>query len=419
MIEREIIIGLITSTEYCSSIKPVWNDLYIESPTGKRLSSWCWEYFEEYQKAPKRNIEKIYFAKLKEGKQNKDLFAEIEEEILPGLSKEYENSDFNLERLVKKTNEYFSTRHLKIHSETIQALTEAGKIEDAEKLAADFKPLSIISTSLDSFIVSAFQIREKKRNPPKVLLSPWLREGETTILYANYGVGKSLLAIHIAYVLGLHEYDSKKSEIGEWQVKTPTGCLYIDGELGELEMEERIRGFEWLGPQSNKHKMKVLAIPEYQLATEDSFYLSERKNQLKLIKWLQEHPTYKLIVLDSASTLFGLVEENDNSEWSAKVNPFLRDLRALGVHCLLLHHAGKDNKRGLRGASAMGAMASFIFRLYNHEDKDIDEGEAWFVLTKDKQRAKGFTFKPFGLHYSQEDNNSETHWEDTGTKRDN
>ena len=225
------------------------------------------------------------------------------------------------------------------------------------------------------------------------------------------------MAIHIAYVLGLKEYTDKQSEIGDWQVKYPTGCLYIDGELGELEMEERIKGFEWIGEQHAKHKMKVLSIPEYQLATEDSFYLSERKNQLKLIKWLQDHSTYKLIVLDSASTLFGLVEENDNSEWSTKVNPFLRDLRALGVHCLLLHHSGKDNKRGLRGASAMGAMASFIFRLYNHEDKDIDNGEAWFVLGKDKQRAKGFTFKPFGLHYTQEENDSETHWDETPIKR--
>jgi hypothetical protein len=417
MIEREIIIGLITSTEYCSNIKDSWNDLYIESAIGKRLSAWCWEYFDEYHKAPKRNIEKIYFTKLKEGKLNKDLFTEIEEDILPGLSKEYENSDFNLKRLVKKTNEYFSQRHLKIYTETLQALTESGKVEEAEKLASEFKPLSIINTTLDSFIKSAYQIREKKRPHPKVLLSPWLREGETTILYANYGVGKSLLAIHIAYILGLKEYDTKISEIGEWQVKYPTGCLYIDGELGELEMEERIKGFEWIGEQHAKHKIKVLSIPEYQLETQDSFYLSERKNQLKLIQWLKDHSTYKLIVLDSASTLFGLVEENDNSEWSTKVNPFLRDLRALGVHCLLLHHSGKDKKKGLRGASAMGAMASFIFRLYNHEDKAIDDGEAWFVLDKDKQRAKGFTFKSFALHYIQEEHDTETHWEETEIKR--
>ena len=181
-------------------------------------------------------------------------------------------------------------------------------------------------------------------------------------------------------------------------------------------MEQRIKKFEWLGKQLNKHSIKILSIPEYQMETEDTFYLSERKNQLKIIKWLKEHQDYRLIVLDSASTLFGLVEENDNSEWNTKINPFLRDLRALGVACFLLHHAGKNNKKGLRGASSMGAMAHYIFQLANHENKEIDEGEAWFVINKDKQRAGGFSFKTFGVHYYQEENETETHWEATSIK---
>jgi RecA-family ATPase len=220
-----------------------------------------------------------------------------------------------------------------------------------------------------------------------------------------------LLTIAVAYLLGLKDFDDEECEIGEWQVKKRVGTLYIDGELGEQEMEDRIKKFEWLGVQRNP--IRVLSIPEYQLATEDSFYLSDRGNQLKIIQWLKNNPRYKLVVLDSASTLFGLVEENDNSEWNNKINPFLRDLRALGVACILLHHSGKDNKRGLRGASSMGAMAHNIFKLSNHTDKNIDDGEAWFILTKDKQRAGGYSFKTFALHFTQENDETETHWEIT------
>jgi hypothetical protein len=222
-----------------------------------------------------------------------------------------------------------------------------------------------------------------------------------------------LLTLAIAYVLGLKDYDREECEIGEWQVKNPTGCLYIDGELGEQEMEERVKKFEWLGPQNPKYRMRVLSIPEYQMATEDPFYLSVRTNQLKIIQWLKDHPNYKLLVLDSASTLFGLEDENNNSEWSNKVNPFLRDLRAAGVACLLLHHSGKDIKRGLRGASAIGAMANYIFKLADHPDKDIDSGKAWFNLKKDKQRAGGYSFKAFGLRFDQNEDETETHWEVT------
>jgi hypothetical protein len=413
MIERKIIIGLITSTEYLTEIKSIWDISFIESVMAKRVSEWCWEYYNKYQKAPSKNIEGIYFQKLKEGKLPKDLFSEIEEEILPGLSAEYENESFNLAYLIEETEKYFIERHLLLHSEKVQALAGAGQLEEAETLMKEYLPLDRTSKTFDNHILTTYAIREKEKPKTITLLSPWLKEGQTTIIYANYGVGKSLLTISIAYILGLKDYTIKEAEIGKWQVKHPTGCLYIDGELGEQEMEERVSQFEWIGKQHAKHKMKIFSIPEYQLATEDSFYLSERKNQLKIIQWLKINSTYKLVVLDSASTLFGLVEENDNSEWNNKVNPFLRDLRALNVACILLHHAGKNAKKGLRGASSMGAMAHNILRLSNHPSKNTEEGEAWFVIGKDKQRASGFSFKDFGLHFTQNTDQSETTWEVT------
>jgi len=414
MIERKILIGLITSTEFCQKIKDIWDLQLIESTTAKRLASWIWEYYAKYGKAPGKEIETIYYSKIKGGKLAADVAEEIEQEILPGLSKEYENNSFNLEYLLSETEKYFNERHLTIHKENIESLLAAGQVEEAEKMAKEFKPLGTSTGKLDEFILTANQIRNKGKEHSTVLMKPWLKEGQTTIIYGTFGSGKSLLAISVAYVLGVRNYEDKKCDIVEWQVKHPTGCLYIDGELGEQEMEERIKQFEWLGKQPPEYKLRILSVPEYQLATEDSFYLSDRENQRKIIQWLKDHPTYKLVILDSASTLFGLLEENSNSEWNNKISPFLRDLRALSVACILLHHAGKDGKKGLRGASAMGAMAHNIFKLTNHEGKVIEEGKAWFVLDKDKQRASGYSFKKFALQYTQDLNKTETHWKKTG-----
>jgi RecA-family ATPase len=370
-----------------------------------------WEYYDTYSKAPGKDIEGIFFTKIKSDNISKDIAEEIEEEILPGLSEEYTREDFNVDYLWDETQKYFNDRHLTIHTETIESLRLKGNIEEAEKLAREFKPLGLSIHNINDFILTTEDIRNHMKPTPATLMKPWLKEGQTTIIYGSYGSGKSLLTIAVAYLLGLKDFDDEECEIGEWQVKKRVGTLYIDGELGEQEMEDRIKKFEWLGVQRNP--IRVLSIPEYQLATEDSFYLSDRGNQLKIIQWLKNNPRYKLVVLDSASTLFGLVEENDNSEWNNKINPFLRDLRALGVACILLHHSGKDNKRGLRGASSMGAMAHNIFKLSNHTDKNIDDGEAWFILTKDKQRAGGYSFKTFALHFTQENDETETHWEIT------
>jgi len=416
MDERQIIIGLITSTEYCTRVKDFWDPILLESATAKQISIWTWEYFQTYKKAPGKDIEGIYFTKLKEGKIQKDLAEEIEQDILPSLSEEYTEGEQNIDYLVNETEKYLNERHIQIHIETVDALLAVGKMEEAEKIIHEFKPLTSASITLDNYILSLEQIIDKKKPKPKAIISPWLREGQMTIIYANFGVGKSLLSLLLGFIVGLDK-PTEESDIGEWKVRDQTGCLYIDGELGEQELEERVKAFSWLGKQVKRWKIKMLSLPDYQLETEDSFYLGDRKNQKKIISWLQNNPNYRLIVLDSASTLFGLQEENDNSEWNNKINPFIRDLRALGVACILLHHAGKDGKRGLRGASAMGAMAHNIFRLENHEDKPSCPGQAWFRLTIEKQRSGGHSFKPFSLLFTQENNDKETHWEVTNNYR--
>lgn len=413
MIERKIIIGLITSTEYIKLIQGVWNLQLLESSSAKRIAGWCWEYYNKYQKAPKRDMEMIFFSKLKSGTIPKEIADEIQEDILPSLSQEYVKESFNIEALVEETKLYFEDRHLAVHIETVESLRTSGQIESAKKLALEFKPLGTSIHNINDFILYPSQIREKKIKPPSTLISPWLREGELTIIYGPSGCGKTLLTLAIAYILGLNRYDTKKAEIGEWKVKHPTGTLYIDGEMGEVGMDERLQKYEWLGRQTNKYMMKILSIPEYQMATMDSFYLSNRLNQLKIIEWLKKHPTYKLVVLDSLSTLFGLDDENSNSEWNNKINPLLRDFRAIKVACILVHHSGKDGKRGLRGASTINAMTQNIFKLANHRDQDPDAGEAWFTLSKDKQRAGGYQFRTFSMKFVQSDNSKETNWEIT------
>ena len=413
MIERKIIIGLITSTDFLKRIKPLWSPRYLESDIAKRMSSWCWEYYDKYNEAPKKEIESIFYSKLKENKFSKSIAEEIENDILPGLSKEYELTTFNLEYLVEESVKYLNDRHLAIHNEEIEALRTAGRIEEAQKLACEFKPLGGNKVDVNNFILDRTQIEAKKTKAPTLLLKPWLREGQVTILYGDAGTGKSLLTILIGYLIGLKDYQGKNCQIGTWQVKTRTGCLYIDGELGLIEMEERLRQYKWMGEQQGSYRIRVLSIPEYQIASEDPFSLSTRINQLKITSWLKEHPSYKLIILDSISTLFGLEDENSNSEWNNKVNPLLRDLRALMVACILLHHSGKDGKRGLRGASAMKAMAHNVFRIANHTEKDVDEGEAWFTIQKDKQRSGGLLFRTFSIHFTQTEDRNETHWEIT------
>ena len=127
MIERSIVTGLIVSSDYLREIKPIWDIKFLASGSAKRIALWCWEYYNRYNKAPLRDIEGIYYAKIKETALPKEIAEDIED-ILNSLSEEYESSSINLTYLLDETRKYFTERRLDIHTETIKALTRSGYV---------------------------------------------------------------------------------------------------------------------------------------------------------------------------------------------------------------------------------------------------------------------------------------------------
>jgi hypothetical protein len=141
MIERKIIIALIVSTEYLQKMQDILNPSIIQSQVARKLAEWCFQYFEKYRKAPNRDIETIYYNKLKSDKRlSKDIAEEIEQDILPSLSDEYEQDGVNVDYLIKQTEDYITERSLDNHQKTIRGLLDEGKLLEAEQLARSFKP---------------------------------------------------------------------------------------------------------------------------------------------------------------------------------------------------------------------------------------------------------------------------------------
>jgi hypothetical protein len=139
--ERKIIIGLITKTEYIQKIQGFWTITLFESKTAKRIAAWCMEYYDKYQKAPGKEFETLYDQKRANGLP-KDIIKELEEDILPGLSEEYENEDFNVDYIVDITKNYFDSQHLLRHNEEVTNLLSTGKLIEAKKLAGNYQPIS-------------------------------------------------------------------------------------------------------------------------------------------------------------------------------------------------------------------------------------------------------------------------------------
>ena len=171
MIERQIIKGLIISTEYLQRLRSVWDVKLLESVTARRIAGWAWEYFEKYNKAPGGDIEGIYYSKLRENNLPKDIAEEIEQDILPRLSEDYSDNSLNLDYLLSQTLKYFRERQLKVHCESIQALLIGGDVDDAEKTACNYKTIKSASdTDLDLSVESSLERVDKAFETTKNVL---------------------------------------------------------------------------------------------------------------------------------------------------------------------------------------------------------------------------------------------------------
>ena len=138
---RNIVIGMISSTAYLKQIAPIFKSKYLDSPEAKKMANWCIEYFEKYKKAPEGDIEQIYFEKLRNKQISKEEGEIIEEIILPSLNDEYISKKFNVDYLIDQTFAYFNTKILEDYQEQIKELTDAGELEEAEQVAATPAPL--------------------------------------------------------------------------------------------------------------------------------------------------------------------------------------------------------------------------------------------------------------------------------------
>ncbi len=206
-IERNIVIGLIVSTEYIQLIRETIEPELFESIPAKHLASWCIEYYDKYGEAPYRNIEGILRDKEKERKIKPDLAEEMREDILPDLNDDYLEEGINIPYLEKRTKKYLRERRIKIHTEDVSIQLNKGKVDEAERMLLTYSPvvkdrsneLDLRSAELDQRLKQAFsKTYEPVITYPGALGDMWnehLVRGGFVGLMAGEKVGKSLILL--------------------------------------------------------------------------------------------------------------------------------------------------------------------------------------------------------------------------------
>jgi len=207
--------------------------------------------------------------------------------------------------------------------------------------------------------------------PRELLLAPWLPEKGLAMVAAPRGIGKTHVALNVAYAV------ASGGSFLRWKAVTPRPVLYIDGEMPAVALQERLaRIAKHADMAPTPDALALMAADLGEFGVPD---LSTPEAQAALMPLLAP---YDLVVMDNLSTLCRSGRENEAESWGA-VQGFLLALRRAGKSALLIHHTGKNGAQ--RGTSKREDVLDSVLLLKQPDDYDASQG-ARFIVTFDKHR---------------------------------
>jgi KaiC/GvpD/RAD55 family RecA-like ATPase len=215
--------------------------------------------------------------------------------------------------------------------------------------------------------------------PREHLLDPWLRRGESAMVWAAPGVGKTMFAISMALAV------AGGGKVLGWASPEPRRVLLVDGEMNVADLRDRCRllmdTVEGLDRVAAAENITILAR-QYQKPEADFPDLATERGRKDV---LQRAMTgrYGLVILDNFSTLATVEDENAAAAMSP-VLQFLMQMKQANIACLLIHHANKGGE-AFRGSSKLATTFEVIVGLHQMDGPQLRHRAA-FRLCWDKYR---------------------------------
>jgi hypothetical protein len=271
-------------------------------------------------------------------------------------------------------------------------------IEHFEPEAEILKPeveegaLVLETITLGKFVLLELPARQQ-------IVSPIIPERGLVMLFAGRGVGKTQVAMGIAYAA------SCGGKFLRWQASKPRRVLYIDGEMPQEALQERARTLIAASPHypPQDDYFRLLSMDRQPLGV--SINLAEPEQQAAVEAQLGET---ELLIIDNLSTLVNGGRENDAESWNA-MQAWLLTLRRRGISVLLVHHAGRGDNA--RGTSKREDVLDTVIQLKRPDDYDPEEGARFEVHLTKARGVFGEDAIPFEAKLSV--TNGQDHWDCT------
>lgn len=218
----------------------------------------------------------------------------------------------------------------------------------------------------------------------KFAIDPWLRTGESALLWAATGVGKTWLTLSLAVAM------AGKGRVWQWTAPEARKVLLIDGEMNTQDLQERLNFLIRSGAVDAVDRQglgdNLIIVSRQNQDPRAEFYdVTNRDDQERILSYMEQHGVDVVIIDNLTTCADGLTDENDAVAFKT-VMAFLMKMKAAGKTAILVHHANKAGTAA-RGSSALEATFEVILGL--QAPKVAKPGEAAFIATFGKYRAKG------------------------------
>ena len=139
-IEKKIVTGLIVSDRFCRELLPMLKMDYLQIDYAKTIVGWIRDYFDQYGKAPNRDVQNIFNI---ERETMKEAEVSLVEGLLSDLSRSYEASDqFNTDYILDQAVAYFENRSLDILARNVSGYLSKGQGELARQEVTDYRKVA-------------------------------------------------------------------------------------------------------------------------------------------------------------------------------------------------------------------------------------------------------------------------------------
>ena len=184
------------------------------------------------------------------------------------------------------------------------------------------------------------------------ICKPLIARGRQTAIFAGAKTGKSWLTLNAVAALA-----TGKPILGQ-PAQPPVHCLYLDYEMIESDLYERLEQFGYTEDDdlSHFHYAIIPSLPPLN-TTEGASALMHLINLVKA----------EVVVIDTTGRAID-GEENSADSYREFARTTGLALKRAGVACVRTDHAGKNAKLGQRGSSAKNDDVDIVFQLIKTDD---------------------------------------------------